>query len=72
MNRNRTKLYLSIDTLRHLRTADLAHARGGGSQGHTCSLCPGLTGCDTGERCLGAEPIGTKNPNHCPWPPPLS
>jgi hypothetical protein len=54
---SRTKLYLSIDTLRHLRTADLGHAQGGIgpsiAPANTCSQC--LAGCQTGDACAAPE-----------------
>lgn len=63
---NRTKLHLERDTIRHLQSHDLTHARGGGSlncseAGH--SLC--FAGCSGGGAgCVG--PV-SGNPADC-WP----
>lgn len=48
----RTKrLTITRETIRQLSSTELKPIAGAGSQAQTCSLCPGLTGCDTGERC---------------------
>lgn len=54
---NRTKLHLERDTIRQLSAAQLTPVAGaGGSDAHTCSLCPGLAGCDTGPACAAGPP----------------
>lgn len=65
----RTKLRLSLDTIRNLTTHDLARAHGGGSQVETCSMCAALTGCHTGDACP-ATGVKDSEPGGVCWPDP--